>query len=173
MKQNRRTVVWTATVTLALAILLGLRPLPVERLLAGYAVTLAAIALFHLVATFHHGTEPTRDARRFEDALRRGPKATPIRHPAFIAMEREIELGTEHAGQAHRRLLPLLRTAVAARLALGHGVELEERPDVARALLGEEAWEYLRPDRPEPVDRHGPGPSRDTIAALIGRVESL
>ena len=72
-------------------------------------------------------------------------------------MERELVLGSADADHAHRRLLPLLRGTAAARIAARHGFELERRPDAARALLGEDVWELLRPDRPEPEDRHAPG----------------
>jgi hypothetical protein len=44
---------------------------------------------------------------------------------------------------------------------------------LARSLLGEDVWELLRPDRPEPDDRHGPGIPRERIAAVIERVEVL
>ena len=172
MNERRRFLGSVATVTFILGILLGVRPVSVERLLAGYMVALAAITLISLVRDFGARTKPV-EARRFDDALR-GPRGKPAnRPPVFLAMEREIEQGIDHAGQAHRRLLPLLRTSAAARLAEQHGVDLEDRPDVARALLGAEAWEYLRPDRPEPVDRHGPGLSRETVAALIESVEKL
>jgi hypothetical protein len=167
-----RTLGSAAAATAVLGLLIGLRPLPIERLLAGYVLALAAIALLALVRNFSHGTKPAQ-AGRFEEALRGRRRKMALRPPVFIAMEREIELGMEHAGHAHRRLLPLLRAAAAARLAAHHGVEIEDRPDVARSLLGEEAWDFLRADRPEPVDRHGRGLSRDTIAALIERVELL
>jgi hypothetical protein len=82
-------------------------------------------------------------------------------------------LGSADALYAHRRFLPLLRSAASARLARRHGIELERRPDAARELLGEDSWELLRPDRPEPADRHGPGVPRAQVAALIERIESL
>ena len=88
-------------------------------------------------------------------------------------MERELVLGIADAEHAQRRLLPLLRSAAAARLAARHGFELERRPEAARDLLGDEVWELLRPDRAEPEDRHGPGVPRDEIAAVIERMESL
>ena len=64
-------------------------------------------------------------------------------------------------------------TTAAARIAARHGFELERRPEAAAALLGEDAWELLRPDRPAPEDRHGPGVPRERVAAVIERVESL
>jgi hypothetical protein len=88
-------------------------------------------------------------------------------------MERELVLGVADADHAHRRLLPLLRAAAAARLSARHGIELERRPEAARALLGEDVWELLRPDRPEPKNRHAAGVPRDRVAAVIERVESL
>jgi hypothetical protein len=88
-------------------------------------------------------------------------------------MERELELGIAGAAHAHHRLLPLLRAAAAARLASRHGIELDRRPDAAEALLGEEAWRWLRPDLPEPGDRFAPGVPRESVTALIERVESL
>jgi hypothetical protein len=88
-------------------------------------------------------------------------------------MERELELGIAGAGHAHHRLLPLLRSAAVARLSSRHGVELDRRPEAAEALLGEDAWELLRPDRPEPADRFAPGVPRERVAAMIERIESL
>ncbi|HKI93484.1 MAG TPA: hypothetical protein VJ986_14375, partial [Gaiellaceae bacterium] len=86
---------------------------------------------------------------------------------------RELELGAASAMHAHRRLLPLLREAAASRIGSRHGFELDRRPDAARRLLGDEVWELLRPDRPEPADRHGPGVPRRSITTVIERVESL
>jgi hypothetical protein len=172
VRAHRRIIGPVATVTVTIAILLGVRPVSGERLLAGYVIALAAIVLASLAREFREEAQRP-EAGRFEQALRGGRKTVTPRPPAFLAMEREIEQAIDHAGQAHRRLLPLLRAAAAARLALHHGVELENRPDVARRLLGDEAWDYLRPDRPEPVDRHGAGLPRTTVAMLIERVEAL
>ena len=77
-----------------------------------------------------------------------------------MRIEREITLGTSSAGHLHTRLLPLLREAAAARL----GVDLELRPS-ARARLGDDAWELLRPDRPEPDDRNGAAACRFAASA--------
>jgi len=88
-------------------------------------------------------------------------------------MDRVLVLGSADADHAHRQLLPLLRATAAARIAVRHGFELERRPEEARALLGDDVWELLRPDRPEPRDRHGPGVPHARVAAVIERVESL
>lgn len=158
-----------ATVTVVLGILLAVHPLETERLLASYVLLLAAIALLYLVRSFD--TQP-KGARRFEEALRRrGPAGS---EPAeLLRMQRELDLGAADAAHAHLRLLPLLRAAASGRLASRHGVDLGRRPEAARALLGDEVWELIRPDRPEPGDRHGPGVPRDRVAAVVDALESL
>jgi len=157
--------------TVALVILLALRPLSTSRAFSIWILLLAGIVLVALVRHSRRGGESDRGSR-FEAALRVRPAKTP--EPVeLLRMERDLELGIADATHAQRRLLPLLRAAATARLASHRGVELDRRPDAARALLGEDAWELLRPDRQEPRDRHGPGVPRERVAALIERVESL
>jgi hypothetical protein len=67
----------------------------------------------------------------------------------------------------------MLREAAAARLSAGHNVDLERRPDAARALLGDDTWELLRPDRPEPYDRNAPGLPMSQIRDVISTLERL
>lgn len=163
---------WSLTVAaIALVVLLALPRLSTSRALAIWVVLAAALVLVALVRHSHEhsGQKPTR---HFEQALRRR-KAVTSQPEELLRMDREIVLGAADADHAHRQLLPLLRTVAAARLAGRHGVELERRPETARSLLGEDVWELLRPDRPEPEDRHGPGIPRERIAAVIERVEAL
>jgi hypothetical protein len=157
--------------TIVLVVLLAVRPLPTARSLAIWVVLLTSIALYELVRGLRRDEFP-KPTPVFDRAVlaRRSPAPAPS---VFASMERELTLATGSADHAHRRFLPLLRMAAAARLATRHGVELDRQPDVARRLLGEQAWELLRPDRPEPADRFGPGPRREEIAAVIGRLEEL
>jgi hypothetical protein len=164
----RRLVFPTVVAALVLVVLLALRPLSTSRALAIWVVVVAAIALVLLVR-HSRGTQRTS---RFEAALRGRPE-TPQPPVELLRMERELELGIADATHAHRRLLPLLRAAAEARLVLRRGIELDRRPEAAEVLLGEDVWELLRPDRPEPADRHGPGVPRERVAAVIERVESL
>ena len=170
MKLAGRLIVSALTAIAALVVLLALRQLSTSRALAIWLVLVTGIALVMLVR--HSGRGGERRRSRFEAALRGGPATTPM--PVdLLRMERELELGIAGAGSAYHRLLPLLRSAAAARLATRHGIELERRPDAARAVLGEDAWELLRPDRPEPADRFDPGVPRSRTTAAIERVESL
>lgn len=165
----RRLIFPAFVAVVALVALLALRPLSTSRALAIWVLVVAAIALVLLV---RHSRGRRKPASRFEWALR-GRKEPPPPPVELLRMERELELGIADATHAHRRLLPLLRAAAEARLASRRGVELDRRPEAAEAVLGEDVWELLRPDRPEPADRHGPGVPREQVAAVIERVESL
>lgn len=171
MKAARPSVFPLVAATIALVAVLATHALSVTRALAIWIIVLAAVVLAGLVRSVREGDGPHR-TRRFEAALRRRPaeSSTPVE---LVRMDRELELGITNASYAHRRLLPLLRTAAAARLGTRHGLDFERRPGAARALLGDDVWELLRPDRPGPADRHGPGVPRKRIVAAIERVESL
>lgn len=169
MRTALRFAVPFAAASLILVVLLPIRVLPTTRVLAIWVVLLTAIALRELVRSF---PEPGAGTPRFEAALRSEAATAPDRSGP-LRMEREFELSVAFADHAHRSLLPLLRTAAAARLAMRHGIELERRPDAARRLLGEQTWDLVRPDRPRPADGLGPGPSEEEIAAAVTRLESL
>lgn len=162
----------SATVaTIALVVLLALKPVSTSRTFAIWTLLVAALALLVIVRRAGVQRQPRRT--RFEVALRGRPPA-PLSPPVeFVRVERELELGIASADHAHRRLLPLLRGAAVARLRSRHGIELERRPDAARELLGDDVWDLLRPDRPAPADRHAPGIPRRRIAATIERLQSL
>jgi hypothetical protein len=153
---------------LVLVILLPIHVLPTGRVFAIWVVLLTAIALRELIRSF------PRDNRKsaFEAALRN--RAAPAPEPsAFAEVERQLQLAVAFADHSHRTLLPLLRSAAAARLSMRHGIELERQPDAARRLLGEQTWELVRPDRPSPADGLAPGPREEQIAAAVARLESL
>jgi hypothetical protein len=160
-----------AAAVVGLVVLLSLPQIPTSRALGIWVVIATAIVL--LVLERHAGDSPwPKPAPRFEQALRRR-KPRSSQPEELLRMDREIVLGSADADHAHRRLLPLLRSVAAARIAARHGFELERRPDAARGLLGEDTWELLRPDRPEPPDRHAGGLPRKEIVAVIERIEAL
>ena len=163
---------WTVTLAvIALVALLAPPNLPTSRALAIWLVIVTALALAALLRYSRARGGPV-PASRFEQALRKR-KPTTAQPEELLRMEREILLGIADADHAHRQLLPLLRTTVAARLAARHGLEPDRRPELERELLGDEVWELLRPDRPEPTDRHGPGLREEQVVAVIEKVESL
>jgi hypothetical protein len=69
-------------------------------------------------------------------------------------------------------LRPVLSDIATARLAR-RGVRLSRDHDEARRLLGPEAWELVRPDRPQPPDRRAPGIAPRELEAVLDRLEAL
>jgi hypothetical protein len=169
--ERRRLVTLFAGATFALVVALGVRPVSVATILAAYVLVLAAIALTALTRLTRTASE-WQPASQFEHALRRDDEVS-VRPPELVRTEREITLGSANAAHLHMRLLPILREAAAARLAAHHNFELDRRPDAARALLGDEAWQLLRPDRSAPEDRNAPGLPLRRIRALVDTLERL
>ena len=118
-------------------------------------------------------------------ALRRGyPDETLLREPAPLAprrsaptslgrIEHEVALGVAGSFDLHFRLVPRLRTVAAGLLNSRRRVSLETSPDTARALLGDDAWALVRPDRPTPQDRLGQGIAPSDLGRAVGALEAL
>jgi hypothetical protein len=165
--ERRRIVIPIALATLALGVLLAVRPLPADRIAAGYLLALAAIGLAALIASLSNATSE-QSSSQFDRMLTR-PAEQPSRPPELVRIEREITLGAASAGHLHMRLLPLLREVASTKL----GVDLELRPERAKTLLGDDAWTLLRPDRPPPEDRTAQGLPLRRIRALVDTLERL
>jgi len=115
---------------------------------------------------------PQIQAPEFGDGLdAHGPK----RHrPAELErLEREVHLSLGSSFHLHHRLRPLLREVAGHRLLMRHGIDLDSRPDAAAAILGDAAWEWLRPDRPEPRNRWASGPPLAELRALVDAIERI
>jgi hypothetical protein len=154
--------------TIGLAIALGLRPISVREILAAYVLALTAIALLVLTRMARTEEEWERATSALEHAL--APRKTANVRPAeLVRTERDLTLSITNAGDLHTRLLPQLREAAAARLADRHDLGTAD----ARDILGDETWDYLRPDRPMPDDRTAEGLPLRRIAALVDRIERL
>jgi hypothetical protein len=96
-------------------------------------------------------------------------RALPERLRRLEELERAVQFSVTTAFDLHFRLRPHLVRIATHRLA-ARGISLETQPQRARALLGPEAWELVRPDRPPPEDRT----ARGTDLALLRRaVEQL
>ena len=170
MSIRRRLLSMLALATLGLLIALGVRPASTDKIFSAYVVALAALGLLALTRSARAAA--VRTPSIFEYALKPRPEAK-VRPPELIRIEREITLGAASAAHLHRRLLPMLRESAATRLSARHHVDLARQPDAARSLLGDDAWDVLRPDRPEPVNRNAPGLSLRRIARLVQPLEQL
>jgi hypothetical protein len=108
-------------------------------------------------------------AAELEDPL----DVPPQRPRELERLEREVYLSLGSSFYLHHRLRPLLREIAAHRLLRRHGIELDGRPDAARKLMGEEAWEWLRPERPEPRDRWASGPPLSELRGVVDALERI
>jgi hypothetical protein len=161
----RRVALPIALATAGAIVALGLHPVATSTILASYVLAVAAAGV--VVATRALAARSASDARSaFEDALQRTREERP-RPGELVRIERELTLGLTNAGYLHARLLPLLREIATTRL----GVDLHRSPGRARLLLGDAAWQLLRPDRPAPPDRNARGASRREIEQCLDALE--
>lgn len=93
--------------------------------------------------------------------------------PSLRRFERMVHFGPKNTYTASHRLLPRLRALASDRLRTHMGVDLEESPEEARAVLGEAAWELLRPDWAEGRRHFDPGPSLDDLEMVVEAVERV
>ncbi len=79
------------------------------------------------------------------------------------------------AGDVHTRLRPQLRRIAADLLASRHGLGLDDRRDAAaiEALVGPEAWDLIRVDRPTPRTPRAAGLGRSELDELLASLERL
>ena len=158
MIEVRRLAIGVVLATLALIVLLGVRPVSRETILAGYAIALASIAMAALTRIMRNGRKSAPS--RFEHELTR-ERIPPGRPNALVRIERELTLATSNAGHVHDRLRPMVRDIAQARFGRA----------ATRERLGDETWELIRPDLPEPPDRSAPGLSLRTIRRVIEALE--
>jgi hypothetical protein len=151
---------------LVVAVLASGRLEPAVRI---YALVVCAVVLGLAVAglrrTFPRAARPHRG---------RGGRGRPAEQPrSLVQLENEATLGVADALDLHYRLRPHLRLVAAGLLEGRRGVALDDEPEAARRLLGEETWELVRPDRPVPSDRHAPGLAPDGLERIVLSLERL
>jgi uncharacterized membrane protein len=131
--------------------------------LHGYVLVVGALVMLGVVAAAGDAV-PKRHRSELDRALGEAVRNDKQLHEV-ARMEREVTLGAATAYDLHVRLLPELRQIAQARLErTGRGLSPE--------TLGR-WWELLRPDRPAPENRHGPGISQAELRALVSDLERM
>ena len=126
-------------------------------------VVIAAVAVAVSVAVV-----PGASAR-----WRRASAREPVRPGQLVANERLVVMARTSALQVHAYLRPILVELASQRL-VANGQALDRMSDVTgRRILGEDLWEIVRPDRPFPEHRHGPGVNPQTLEAMLDVLERL
>lgn len=165
----RRALRGLALPTIALLGVAAFLPGRLEPAVRAYSLLVCAVALAVAVGALRRAyppSEPLRRAARKERARPRPPRE-------LAELENLIALGAGDAGDLHFRLRPRLRSIAASLLESRRGVSLERQPDASRALLGDETWELVRPDRPPPDDERAHGASAAALDRAVLSMERL
>lgn len=136
-----------------------------------YLLLLTALAVWLLVRISARAHPGATDAK-FQAALRR-PSARSLQPESLHQLERQLTYARTSSFDLHYRLRPLLREIAGQRLAARRNVSLDGQPERAATLLGPDAWDLLRPDRPPPADRHAPGLDRTALATIVAALEGI
>jgi hypothetical protein len=128
-----------------------------------YVFLLGGLLMLGIVAAAGDSV-PRRQRSELDRALSE-PRHREQRLADLEKAEREVTLATATAYDLHCRLLPHLREIAQCRL---ERTGKTSGPDT----LGR-WWELLRPDRPEPEDRFGPGIKPAELRALVSDLERM
>jgi hypothetical protein len=154
--------------TMCVVIALVAAPDRRELILDLYVLALGGIAVLRLVGLTRRRRAPG-ERSEFDDALRLSV-SRPTRIAERDKLAREVELGSHTAFDFHFRLRPTLVEIARNRLA-GRGIPLEHPR--ARSVLGDDAWELLRPDREPPHERNAPGLGSAELNRLVTVLENI
>jgi hypothetical protein len=91
----------------------------------------------------------------------------------LAAVERLLSVAVSGAEDEHVRLRPVVLGIARQRLADHAGVRIDASPETAAAILGPEAWELVRPDRPPPADRRARGITPAHLQAVVESLERI
>lgn len=155
--------------TLALGFVLAFAPGRVGLALRIYALVVCGAALLLVLSALRRAYPP--ETPLHARVARDSPARTV---PGMLArLEQEVALGTAGSFDLHHRLRPRIRTLATELLAARRGVSLEGSPERARELLGEDAWDLVRPDRPAPADRLARGLPINHLRRVVESLERL
>jgi len=144
----------------------GALELQVAGLVAGAAVVLAAVLAVR-------DAFPQAGPSALAASLERRRQPEPQQPPGLVGIERLVVLAVATAFDFHYRLRPILREIAGQRLADKGGLRLDGGGPRVELALGEELWEFVRPDRASPESRLGPGVRPQALRRSLERLESI
>jgi hypothetical protein len=155
-----------AAPTILLAAIVAFVPGRVDLAVRLYALILCAVVLGYAIKALRTAYPPAAPLRSAQRRAARGR-----RPPSSLArIEDEAALGVAGAFHLHHRLCPRLRSISTGLLAVRRRISLDGDPQATRSVLGDPAWNLVRPNRPPPEDRLARG---IPISDLRSVVESL
>ncbi len=133
-----------------------------------YALLLCVAAIVVLLLALRRAYP---DETLLREAPRRAAKRVPP--PNLARIEHETALAAAGSFDLHYRLVPRLRALGAGLLSSRRHVSLAESPEAAHAILGENAWELVRPGRPAPEDRLAKGMAPGELGKVVDALEAI
>jgi hypothetical protein len=133
-----------------------------------YVLAAGGLTLLVLVVRMAAGTQRTR-------LLRTKPHVEPTDEPVveLEQLARRLAAAQRNAFELDTRLRPVVLQIARAQLAYGHGIDLDRRPERARALVGERTWELIRPDERPRASTVSGGWSLRELGELVAELERL
>jgi hypothetical protein len=166
-----RAVEALALPTIALAVVAVAAPGRLALALQIYALVVAAIALLAVLTALHRAYPPP--GRSLVDEALEEPEREEEPLPELARLEREVTLGVASTYDLHFRLRPTLRDTAAGLLAVRRGIDLDRQPERARAVLGDETWQLVRPDIEPPADRLARGIEPERVRRIVEALERI
>jgi len=137
-----------------------------------WLVALAAVFIWAILGRTLTGWTRAEIQPRRLDWRRWRPPAATERVRGLEELEHAVEFSQTTAFDFHYRLRPHLVRVATHRLAV-RGVHLEAQPDRARQLLGEDAWDLVRPDRLPPERRNDRGLEPARLQSVLEKLDAL
>jgi hypothetical protein len=165
-KRFAESGVLAALGTIPLVVVLLLFPGENSRALDVYVVFLGGLLLFALV----------RIAPGESDELPTGSHRDERPSDRIVELdrlERDVVLATGSELEQHVRIKPLLRDVVEYRLWRSRGIELDQSPDKAREIVGDELYELVKPGQPDPNARYFRGLDLKALSRVLDQIEAL
>jgi len=155
--------------TLALVLIAGGAPGRLELAARIYALIVGGVGLVVALRALRRAEPsetPLRDRPRSPERGRRPP-------PSLARLEQLAALGVASSFDLQYRFVPRLRAIAAGLLACRRRIDLDDEPEAARRILGEETWELVRPARPAPRDRISRGLSPPQLTSVTESLERI
>jgi hypothetical protein len=158
---------FSAAIGFAALVISGLR----DALLEVYLLGIGGVLLLALVRTTNESGSRVGESdfdRAVADMSRRYPSDS-----GELSLVHDVQQSVASSFHLHVRLRPILREIAAHRLSMRFGVDLRREPERARELIGVEAWELVRPERPSPSDRLASGPPASQLTKVVEQLGGI
>lgn len=166
----RRIAGLAALPTVALAVVAVIRPGWARPAFHVWLLVVLGIGFLALLRSLRESVPVAPSG--FDAALAQRATA-PVRPPSLAKVEREVSMGVETAFDTHYRLRPLFRDLASGLLLAHRGVDLERDPERARAAVGDDLWDLVRPGAEAPEERAATGVSPEALERAVSELEQL